>query len=135
MNLQRLIDQCRDDSERWFPEVKDSLAVMALGLNGEAGEVADIIKKVERGSIELEGYVIDDLAEEIIDVLIYLANLMGYLELRHPIEWDHVYDKKREKNEQRFKSGTVDVYKPVPRLTGPLEDYRKQYEASTKERK
>ena len=56
------------------------LAYTALGLSGEAGEVADKVKKVYRDS---EGEISDEkrleIAKELGDVLWYLANLANEL--------------------------------------------------------
>lgn len=51
-----------------------SLAYLALGLNGEAGEVAEIIKRQIRGGKPLESQEIERLAMELGDCLWYIAN-------------------------------------------------------------
>ena len=53
-----------------FDETKDMQADVGLGLTGEAGEVADIIKKHLSGSKELD---LTHLKEELGDVLWYIA--------------------------------------------------------------
>lgn len=55
-----------------------SLAVLALGVAGEAGEVADIVKKVVGHGHELDR---DKLRKELGDVLWYVATLSRALEL------------------------------------------------------
>lgn len=53
-----------------YPE-EQALEYLALGLNGEAGEVAEKIKKHIRDGKELD----EDFAKELGDVLWYLARL------------------------------------------------------------
>jgi NTP pyrophosphatase (non-canonical NTP hydrolase) len=110
MNLLQMIDECTQDSERWFPGNQD-LAFTTLAMAGEVGEVANIVKKVVRGSHELE-VVLDDLTEEVVDVLIYLCNLMGAKEF-DGVDWSVIWDRKRRFNENRFAGQT----------TTPTEEY------------
>ncbi len=77
--LRSIAAEARANSERWFPTVHDPeqavvpLAVhYALGLAGEAGEVANLIKKGLRRGLELSE---DGLADELADVFIYLLLL------------------------------------------------------------
>lgn len=53
-------------------EAKDRLANWALGLAGEAGEVADIVKKHVYHGHELD---LEELKDELGDVLWYLAGM------------------------------------------------------------
>ena len=59
---------------------KDNLAYFALGVAGEAGEVADKVKKIFR---DKDGVMTDedkqDLAKEMGDVLWYLSQLSHYI--------------------------------------------------------
>jgi len=57
-----------------YPEEK-AIEYLALGLNGEAGEVAEKIKKSIRDDKELG----DDLKDEIGDCLWYIARLLDEL--------------------------------------------------------
>jgi NTP pyrophosphatase (non-canonical NTP hydrolase) len=102
VNLEEMVLQCTADSERWFPE-SQSLAMLTLCLAGEVGEVANLVKKLERGThtIDEERLV---LAEEIIDVQIYLANLMGLQEFAD-VDWKAIWEEKRAFNEKRFGDG------------------------------
>jgi NTP pyrophosphatase (non-canonical NTP hydrolase) len=105
--LEFLRQQCREDSMAWFPKTSDNLPFMILAMLGEAGEVANIVKKMMRGSNDLdnevhEGFTVrDHLAEEIIDVLIYLCNIMGMEEFKD-IDWMQVWYAKRAFNQRRF---------------------------------
>lgn len=58
-----------------YPENRD-LEYLALGLNGEAGEVAEKVKKHIRDGKELD----EDFAKELGDVLWYLARLVDELD-------------------------------------------------------
>lgn len=109
MILDEMIAQCTADSVRWFPEAQD-LPTMTLAMCGEAGEVANLVKKIVRGSLTTEEAMDpetmsdmekDTLQEEIVDVLIYLCNIMGLQELRG-IDWKQIWDDKRAFNEDRF---------------------------------
>jgi len=52
-----------------------SMSYMALGLNGEAGEIANKIKKIIRGDIQNYDALFHDLLYELGDVLWYIAGL------------------------------------------------------------
>ena len=98
--LHFLMKQCATDGERWFPGKSQTLAFMALAMAGEVGEVANIVKKIERGSSSFH-IVRDELEEEIVDVLIYLCNLMSLPEF-YGTDWMKVWYEKRALNERRF---------------------------------
>lgn len=84
-------------SLRWFPETAVDLGHHALALCGEAGEVANVVKKLQRGSLETsEGR--DRLKGELADVLIYLLNCAAILQINLGQE----YLKKQAFNEKRF---------------------------------
>jgi NTP pyrophosphatase (non-canonical NTP hydrolase) len=99
LTLNQLIAQCAEDSTRWFPNNQD-LANQVLCMAGEVGEVANIVKKVVRGTHELED-VSSNLTEEIIDVLVYLINLVGN-EAFEDVDWSTLWNNKRAFNESRF---------------------------------
>lgn len=80
-----------------FENDADRLTHMVLGLVGEAGEVANEVKKWDRGDfdhIELSGR----LRKELPDILIYLVLVADILK----IDLDTAYHNKKEFNEQRF---------------------------------
>ncbi len=98
MDIERIQQEILADSRAWFgDEIAFSLTDVALGLTGEAGEFADLIKKVMRGTHSLEEHG-RDLALELVDVFIYVvkgAALLG-------IDLEQVYDYKRTYNAERF---------------------------------
>jgi NTP pyrophosphatase (non-canonical NTP hydrolase) len=68
--------QRRSRATALYPGLGESLAYPALGLCGEAGEVAELVKKAlrdEGGALSAERR--DRLAQELGDVLWYLAQL------------------------------------------------------------
>lgn len=96
-DLKAYAHQCLIDTKRWFPEIADNLNHHALSLAGEVGEFCNLLKKVERGDCTFEE-ARAELAEEGIDVFIYLANIFALL----GVDPDKVYAIKRAKNERRF---------------------------------
>ena len=95
-----IADQIMEDSTGWFgEECANDLVVTVLGINGEAGEVADIVKKGLRGSIDPSDLrVTAHLCEELVDVFIYV--LMAARILNFDIVKG--YMEKREYNHRRF---------------------------------
>jgi NTP pyrophosphatase (non-canonical NTP hydrolase) len=108
MNLFGMIEQCSNDSKRWFPKTQDDLGFMTLAMAGEVGEVANLVKKLVRGSITIEEAMEMGLEEEIVDVLIYLCNLMGMPEF-NDTDWATIWNNKRAFNEDRFAPVAVDT--------------------------
>jgi len=103
-SLVELEAQCMDMSERWFPETAHAMTHHALALAGEVGEFCNIVKKVERGSIELTEEVMVELAMEITDVLIYVLNIGAVLN----VDLGVTYQLKQQYNESRFGAGSPD---------------------------
>jgi NTP pyrophosphatase (non-canonical NTP hydrolase) len=94
--LEYLARECMEDTERWFPST-NHVPFMVLAMTGEVGEVANWVKKIERGTCTLEE-VREALSEEVVDVFIYLLNIAGLLQ----IDLEEGYYAKRIKNEERF---------------------------------
>jgi NTP pyrophosphatase (non-canonical NTP hydrolase) len=86
------------DSETWFPEQAHDLVFMALAMAGEVGEFCNVLKKIERGSLEHDPESHLSLAMELTDVFIYMANIAAVLN----IDLGKAYDQKREFNAERF---------------------------------
>jgi NTP pyrophosphatase (non-canonical NTP hydrolase) len=100
MDIEALAEQMAKDSADWFgPDINKDVTVHVLGLVGEAGEVADELKKVLRGSKTMQE-ALPKLYEEMIDQFIYwvlLARAIGLLPRIH-----EVYEAKRVANMKRF---------------------------------
>jgi NTP pyrophosphatase (non-canonical NTP hydrolase) len=98
MTLQEIVDECGEDSRAWFPAFDKELAFQTLCLLGEAGEFANLLKKVVRGSLLMDENVHLMLCEELTDVFTYLclmASTMGF-------DLSKAYQAKREINAERF---------------------------------
>lgn len=105
MDLRALQRDAVEKSKRWFPELYERLPRelvnhMTLGLAGEVGEAANIVKKLNRGVISgMAATAMEDLLrDELADVLIYL------LLLAHATGTDleDSVRAKQQTNEQRF---------------------------------
>jgi len=109
MNLGYLIQQCVDDSAKWFPNYQ-SLPHQVLCLSGEVGEIANMVKKIVEHRLSLADALDidymsaldkDTLQSEIIDVLVYLCNLMGNPAFKD-VPWKDIWDQKRRYNASRY---------------------------------
>jgi MazG-like nucleotide pyrophosphohydrolase family protein len=74
---------CRRNSERWFPDLHAANrghmdVYYTLGLIGEAGEVANKVKKSQRGIGDVTH---DEMRSELADVFSYLLLLAGELQI------------------------------------------------------
>ena len=113
MTLAELAAQQHKQSWRWFPNIAGDLKHHVLGLAGEVGEVANLVKKWDRGDFELgdsiqverpyetqfdEQTYREVIGEEVIDVLIYVLNICAVL----GIDPDEILEMKNELNESRF---------------------------------
>jgi NTP pyrophosphatase (non-canonical NTP hydrolase) len=101
--LVALAKQCASDSEVWFPSVSETkmqaLVHHALSLCGETGELANIVKKCQRGSLDMKSELTSmDLAGEVADAFTYLLNIAAILE----IDLLREYVRKRQFNDKRF---------------------------------
>jgi NTP pyrophosphatase (non-canonical NTP hydrolase) len=106
MRLAILAQQMLEDSMRWFGESVCNLNHVTLGLCGESGELANLIKKLDRGDFEkaiaeaggMPAFLRHELAMEAVDVLIYTLLVLRLL----GVDPDAAYQVKRQENEQRF---------------------------------
>jgi NTP pyrophosphatase (non-canonical NTP hydrolase) len=109
--LQMLGKVCLADSMRWFPHTSNNLTVHTLGLVGESGEFADIVKKSIRGSlpqieIKPDNHTRALLIEELTDILIYIGNVAALLQ----VDLEASLNIKREINEERFGEPKPNLY-------------------------
>jgi NTP pyrophosphatase (non-canonical NTP hydrolase) len=124
MNMNDRAAQAGHDSMNWFPHKAGDPVFATLALAGEVGEAANILKKVERGSAAWMD-VYHDLAEEIIDVQVYLNNLMDSVNVvcdaqeLPPIDWEGEYERKRSFNASRFDRDEEDAESDKPRKVIP----------------
>lgn len=98
MDIQELAERCHANSAKWFPTnhlaERDAITHCTLGLAGEAGEVANKVKK-------MYGYrdqkVPDDLRSdivgELVDTLIYNLVLLDLFNADIPVEVEKVITK------------------------------------------
>lgn len=97
--LFKLSQQAKEDSHRWFPQFENDLGHHVLCLCGEAGEVANIVKKLEEGRLNLrDAETRFKLMMEITDVQTYLLSIAGMIGLDLDKSLQHV----RAENEKRF---------------------------------
>ena len=87
-----------------FPDKDPTLAIayLSLGLCGEAGEVANKIKKCIRDNNSYDG-----IADELGDVLWYIAVLAHYLEADTAMDLNDIAAKNLYKLSERAKRGTL----------------------------
>lgn len=109
-DLDTITHRARSNSARWFPELharpaRDQLTHLTLGLTGEAGEVANLVKKLNRrpdDTADLAGLELDLVAEELANVLTYLLNIAGLLGIDLAASFHH----KQAICEQRWGAGS-----------------------------
>jgi NTP pyrophosphatase (non-canonical NTP hydrolase) len=87
------------DNVDWFPDLAHDVVHHALGLCGEAGEVANEVKKFDRRSFSQQE-LIEKLKGELPDVLVYVFSIAGMFN----IDLEEAYDAKRRFNAKRFQS-------------------------------
>jgi len=92
------------------------LAVLALGLGGETGEVLDIIKKVMGHSQALN---VDKIGEELGDVLWYVAMLCTHLNL----DMGEVAHNNLRKLQKRHPAGFDPSYHDAPKGMAAVDEY------------
>ena len=100
--LVELALQCVQDSHKWWPEdpeLMSSVVHHTLSMCGETGELANIVKKIQRGSLDWNDPEVQyNFAMELTDVFIYMLNLAGLT----AINLRASYEVKRRINMERF---------------------------------
>lgn len=101
-NTYKLSLQCLQDGERWFgdvPNIAQGLGHHSLALAGEVGEFCNIVKKIDRHSLDInDASTRYKLAMELTDAYIYILNLAGIIH----IDLERSYEVKRTENNKRF---------------------------------
>ena len=96
-------EQCLEDTKRWFgdkPHV-NTLLHQTLGMCGEVGEFANVVKKIDKGQLNInDASTKVRLTEELADVFTYLMSLAGILQVdmeknNLSLEADKQSDKRR----------------------------------------
>jgi NTP pyrophosphatase (non-canonical NTP hydrolase) len=104
--LYELVVQCLEDSQEYFPDAQHDLAMWVLCLCGEAGELANVVKKIARGSLDWDDPKTQlQLRMELTDVFIYLLNIAGFL----GVDLAEAFKVKRDFNHKRFLTKTSEV--------------------------
>ena len=102
--LLNMSKQCLEDTERWFgdkPHV-NTLLHQTLGMCGEVGEFANVVKKIDKGQLNINDATTKvRLAEELADVLTYTLSIAGILK----IDLEKAYTQVRANNQRRFTEG------------------------------
>jgi NTP pyrophosphatase (non-canonical NTP hydrolase) len=99
--LARLTVEAGRDSDKWFGDMQivHSIPHHTLALAGEVGELANLVKKIERGSLQMrDAKVRHAMAMELTDVFTYVLNLAYCL----GIDLEQAYMIKRGENDKRF---------------------------------
>jgi NTP pyrophosphatase (non-canonical NTP hydrolase) len=92
-----LAEESHEASKQWFPDTAEDLGHHALAMCGEVGEVANIVKKLQRGSLERDEAE-KLLQGELADVFIYLLNICAIAK----IDLAAAYYVKQKINQERF---------------------------------
>lgn len=83
-----------ENSRRWFPTLhargtEANLVHQTLGLGGEAGEVLNLVKKLDAYTAEQQpDGIMDKLRDELADVFTYLLNVAGLVDCDLAAEWE-----------------------------------------------
>jgi NTP pyrophosphatase (non-canonical NTP hydrolase) len=100
--LWKLSQQAHGDSKLWFPNQADDLVHHALALCGEAGEFANLVKKLQRGDLNLkDADTRFQVMMELTDVQTYVLSAAGLMGLDLDMSLEHV----RAQNMKRFGTG------------------------------
>jgi len=100
-DLWNLSVEALNNSERWFGEsgVAADISHMSLSMCGEAGNLANIIKLIDRGEIDpKDARAHFDMVMALADVFVYVLNIAAILQ----IDLLRAYEQKVIANEKRF---------------------------------
>lgn len=85
------------DTKSYFPNHAETLDYLAIAMAGEVGEVCNVIKKFDRGSIN-GALLREELSKELPDILIYLVMLAEKV----GVDLQQAWIDKKEYNDSRF---------------------------------
>lgn len=100
-DLYFLSQDASKQSARWFGDTgkEKDLVHMSLALCGETGELANIVKKIDRGSLDAgDSHVRFEMTMELADVFVYVLNIAAIL----GIDLLRAYEQKQIENQRRF---------------------------------
>ncbi len=101
IELQRQFDAVRETTFRWSEPIRDgstaALSHNALALAGEVGELANLVKKLERGDFGF-GELMASLPGELADILIYVLKIA----YQSDVDLERAFLSKVEQNRERF---------------------------------
>ena len=101
LEYQKNFDKLHKSNFLWGEKINDSniemLEFLMIGLMGEVGESANIVKKIVRGDFTLKDKK-KELSEEVSDIFAYLLKIIYQLD----IDIEKIYLEKMKKNEERF---------------------------------
>lgn len=103
-DIEAIIEQCVQDSDAWFPELAENLPYMMMCTSGEIGELQNLMKKVQRGSLAMDMDTRFNMVMEATDAFIYLMHVFAILKYSPAF----AYHVKRAVNAERFGSGSPD---------------------------
>tara|TARA_Y100001949_G_scaffold168329_1_gene166974 strand:- start:13 stop:330 length:318 start_codon:yes stop_codon:yes gene_type:complete len=97
--LQAIQNEVEADSVLFFKDSSEDIAHHVLALCGEVGELANMIKKMQRGDLKIdEEDTWYDMASEITDIFIYILSIASIAGM----DMETFYGVKREFNYRRF---------------------------------
>lgn len=101
MNLQMEFDLNHSSRFDWSIKITDSnpeiLEFLIIGMVGELGELANLIKKIIRGDTNINNEI-NNIEEEISDIFIYLIKMCNQMN----INLEESFLKKLDVNKKRF---------------------------------
>ena len=100
LTLEDLVEQCVSDSDEYFPNVERTFWYLGLALAGEAGELANKLKKyyrTEDTDAQREAHL-EGARKELPDILIYLCLIADLLD----VDLQEAYIEKRAYNNVRY---------------------------------